>query len=295
MRVTDINPSSSHIIILVPYEFLTSPPSWLTSAFTLSPGGRHADNRTENRLILLADGSYIELIAFINDDPALREGHWWVSGNKRIQSPLHRQVEPTLLLLPQDKPYGIVDWALTSTDEEEPDVKAINSRLEKKDSPARYAEPVAGGRTRSDGVDLKWKVTFPTGVERGVVPFWCHDVTEREKRVPISPEATRHASGALGVAGVRVSVDDGRVGAVRSSVQAIVGNDECVLGAPNAVQRLKEPWVRVQAAEAEEEGSGSVLKLALVLQTAGGGGSNAPRDIRQRVGDGQVDILFEES
>jgi hypothetical protein len=30
-------------------------------------------------LILLADGSYIELIAFINDDPALREGHWWVS------------------------------------------------------------------------------------------------------------------------------------------------------------------------------------------------------------------------
>ena len=84
MRVTDINPSSSHIIILVPYEFLTSPPSWLTSAFTLSPGGRHADNRTENRLILLADGSYIELIAFINDDPALREGHWWVSA-KRIE------------------------------------------------------------------------------------------------------------------------------------------------------------------------------------------------------------------
>jgi hypothetical protein len=176
---------------------------------------------------------------------------------------------------------------LTSTDEE-PDVTAINSRLEKKYSPARYAEPISGGRKRPDGVDLKWKVTFPTGVERGVVPFWCHDVTEREKRVPISPEATRHASGALGVAGVRVSVDDGRVGAVRSSVQAITGNDECVLGAPKAVHGLKEPWVQVQAAEQE------VLRLALVLQTAGGGGSNAPRDIRQQVGDGQVDILFEE-
>jgi hypothetical protein len=210
-----------------------------------------------------------------------------------MQSPLHEQVKPTHLLLPQDKPYGIVDWALTSTDEEEPDVKAINSRLEKKNSPARYTEPIAGGRKRPDGVDLKWKVTFPTGVERGVIPFWCHDVTEREKRVPISPEATRHASGALGVAGVRVSVDDGRVGAVRGSVQAITGNDECVLGAPKAVHGLKEPWVQVQAAE-QEEGSGSVLKLALVLQTAGGGGSNAPRDIRQRVGDGQVDILFEE-
>jgi hypothetical protein len=186
---------------------------------------------------------------------------------------------------------------LTSTDEEEPDVKAINSRLENKGSPVRYANPIAGGRKRPDGVELKWKVTFPTGVERGVAPFWCHDVTAREKRVPISPEATRHASGAFGVAGVRVSVDEGRVGAVRSSVQAITGDDdECMLGAPKAVQGLKEPWVRVQAAAAEGvlEGSGSVLKLALVLQTAGGGGSDAPRDIRQRVGDGQVDILFEE-
>jgi hypothetical protein len=181
---------------------------------------------------------------------------------------------------------------LTSTTEEEPDVAAINSRLEKKNSPARYAEPIAGGRKRPDGVELKWKVTFPTGVERGVVPFWCHDVTEREKRIPISPEATRHASGALGVAGVRVSVDDGRVGAVRDSIQAIVGNDKRVLGAPKAVPGLNEPSVRVQAAE--KEGSGSVLKLALVLQAAGGGGSDAPRDIRQRVGDGQVNILFEE-
>lgn len=212
-----------------------------------------------------------------------------------MQSPLHERVEPTYLLLPQDKPYGIVDWALTSTDEKEPDVKAINSRLENKKSPARYAEPIAGGRKRPDGVELQWKVTFPTGVERGVVPFWCHDVTEREKRVPISPEATKHASGALGVAGVSVSVDDGRVGAVKSSVQAIVGNDMCVLGAPEPVEGLKEPWVRVQAAEEDGEASGSVLRLALVLQTAGGGGSDAPRDIRQRVGDGQVDILFEES
>lgn len=47
-------------------------------AFTISPGGRHADNRTENRLVIFADGSYLELIAFINDDPEKREGHWWV-------------------------------------------------------------------------------------------------------------------------------------------------------------------------------------------------------------------------
>lgn len=39
---------------------------------------RHGDNKTENKLIIFADGSYIELIAFIDDDPGLREGHWSV-------------------------------------------------------------------------------------------------------------------------------------------------------------------------------------------------------------------------
>lgn len=97
--LADSKSSQSHIIILVPYELLTSPPSWLTSAFTISPGGRHADNRTENRLILLADGSYIELIAFINDDPALRKGHWWVSESRNEFDVRREQVEQTHLLL----------------------------------------------------------------------------------------------------------------------------------------------------------------------------------------------------
>lgn len=168
-------------------------------------------------------------------------------------------------------------------------MKAINSRLESLNSVVRYAQPIAGGRKRPDGVELKWKVTFPTGVERGVVPFWCHDVTEREKRVPVSAEATSHPCGALGVAGVRVEVDGGRSKAVSEAVGAIVGNEKGVLGAPKAVDGLRQPWAQVQAAT---EGSDKVLKLALVLQTAAGG-NNTPRDIRQPVGDGEVDIRFE--
>jgi hypothetical protein len=252
-------PQIDHVVFLLPYALIQSPPTWLTSAFTLSPGGRHADNRTENRLILLADGSYLELMAFIDDDPKNREGHAW------------------------DKPYGIVDWALTITSEEQPDVKKINSRLEGKDSEVRYADPVAGGRKRPDGVELKWKVTNPTGIERGAVPFWCHDVTEREKRVPVSKEATEHPSGALGVAGIRVGVDDGRVKAVSEAVGAIVGNENLGLGVPKAVDGLKDPWVQVQTAD------GHALKLELVLQTAGAD----QQDIRQKVGDGEVVISFE--
>lgn len=137
-----------------------------------------------------------------------------------------------------------MDWALTNTTEEEPDVEAINSQLEALDSIARYAQPIPGGRKRPDGVDLKWKVTFPTGVERGVVPFWCHDVTEREKRVPVSDAATSHPCGALGIAGVRVAVDDGRSKAVGEAVGAIVG-EKGVLGAPRTVNGLRRPWVQV--------------------------------------------------
>jgi hypothetical protein len=251
-------PQIDHVVILLPSALVTSPPKWLTSAFTIFPGGRHADNRTENRLILFADGSYLELIAFINDDPKNREGHGW------------------------DKPYGIVDWALTNTTEDQPDVKKINSRLENKDSKVRYADPVAGGRKRPDGVELQWKVTIPTGIERGAVPFWCHDVTAREKRVPISKEATEHPSGALGVAGIRVGIDDTRVKAVSEAAEAIVGNENLVLGAPKAVDGLKEPWVQIQAAKDH------ALKLELVLQTAGAD----QEDIRQKVGDGEVVIHF---
>lgn len=257
-------PQIDHIIILLPYALVTSPPSWLTSAFTISPGGRHADGLTENRLILLADGSYIELVAFIDDDPKRREGHWW------------------------DKEFGIVDWALTDTSEEQPDVKTINSRLESIGSKVKYDDPMAGGRNRPDGVELKWKVTFPAGIERGAVPFWCHDVTEREKRVPISQEATRHPCGALGVAGIRVGVDDGRVVAVSDAIRAIIeGQDEkLALGSPKTVDGLTKPYVQVQAAE----GAGEVLKLELVLQTEG---PKPPQNIRQKVGDGEVAIAFE--
>lgn len=51
------------------------------------------------------------------------------------------------------------------------------------------------------------------------------------------------------------------------------------------VDGLKEPCVQVQTTE----GSRDMLKLELLLQTAGTGA----QDIRQRVGDGEVVITFE--
>ncbi|KUJ22958.1 uncharacterized protein LY89DRAFT_536933, partial [Mollisia scopiformis] len=174
-----------HIIILIPYTTLLDPPAWITDNFTLSPGGRHADNKTENKLICFQDGSYIELISFVNDDPKNREGHWWGS-----------------------KSFGIIDFAFTdSSGDAEIQYSELAKRLQELNakegqSKFEYAEPVAGGRKRPDGVDVKWKVTFPVlndGRQRGEFPFFCHDVTARKLRVPLEEKNVSHPSGAVGI------------------------------------------------------------------------------------------------
>ncbi|TKX26854.1 hypothetical protein C1H76_1009 [Elsinoe australis] len=179
-----MTPKIDHIIVGLPYNDLLDLPTWLTENFTISPGGRHADNKTENKLIIFKDGSYIELIAFINDDPEKKKGHWW-----------------------GDHGSGYIDWAFTSDSSD--DVFAVNERLEKAGSVlngARYKPPQEGGRTKPDGTEIKWTVTFPEKVRRGEVPFWCHDVTPRELRVPKDEASTAHPCGALGVGSLTMLV-----------------------------------------------------------------------------------------
>ncbi|KAL1589501.1 hypothetical protein WHR41_01643 [Cladosporium halotolerans] len=264
-------PLLDHIILLVPHAHLTQPPSWLSAPFTLSPGGRHADNRTDNRLILLPDGVYLELIAFVNDDPQRRAGHWW------------------------DKPCGVVDWALTLAApeaEEDGDLAGVNERLESAGSGVRYDVPIKGGRTRPDGVEMEWRVGFPRGVARGVVPFWCFDVTERERRVPVPGPGMEHACGAVGVEGVRVRVAEGRVKEVREAVGAVLGREgdgvgRVRVGVPRGG---REAWVEVAGLE---EGESDGLKLEVVVRVNGSG--EAPRDIRERIGEGEVVIRFQKA
>lgn len=34
-----------HVVLLIPYDSLVNPPSWITDNFTLSAGGKHGDVR----------------------------------------------------------------------------------------------------------------------------------------------------------------------------------------------------------------------------------------------------------
>ncbi|KAI6611922.1 hypothetical protein MCOR07_010036 [Pyricularia oryzae] len=193
-------PLLDHIVILVPPRVLHDLPAWLTDNFTVITGGVHAGGATENKLILLADGVYLELIAFAEGvDRSKRAQHRWGA-----------------------RPKGrIVDWALTLPGTGEEFAK-VQDRVRSRAAGVVYADPVPGGRTTPSGTELKWAVADPRAardgegsdapvlsIEAGEAPFWCFDRTPRRLRVPHDvPANVKHPSGAVGLAGVTVFVAD---------------------------------------------------------------------------------------
>ncbi|KAF2494827.1 hypothetical protein BU16DRAFT_527805 [Lophium mytilinum] len=235
-------PHLDHIVIFVPYASVQSVPTWLTTQFTVSPGGRHGDNKTENKLILLPDGCYIELIAFIDDDVTLREGHWW-----------------------GDKQTGIADLAFTTEGAAGLCIDNVAERLTKSNAegglPVVYQQPQHGARNRPDGTRVEWEVTFPagTGSKRGLVPFFCHDVTPRDLRVPLREASARHPSGAHGVKSLTIMVPGEKVAALAKTWEAILdakneGTEKearFTVGSVHEVEDTPDPVIIIKAPEEE--------------------------------------------
>jgi hypothetical protein len=195
-----------HIVLLLPAQDLDNLPEALRNAFTFIPGGTHADGKTYNKLVILSSGVYLEFIAFVDDDPSRKEGHWW--GRKPVGT--------------------IIDWAVTSEN-----VKDV----EKLADAGYYDTPRSGGRKRADGVDVDWVVTFPKeGTERGSVPFFCHDVTPRDLRVPT--EEFGHPSVVLGVKSLVIVAAKDKVTDIAMTYTAILGEP---IDQNGTAWRLKEP------------------------------------------------------
>jgi hypothetical protein len=203
--------SLDHIIVLLPHSLLHDLPTSLSDAFTITPGGKH-NTATENQLIVFADGAYIELISFIPgaDEEEAKKKHWW--GRKA---------------------NGTIDYALTSP--------SVPSSF-----PPSHDSPKEGGRIRPDGTKVEWVVTFPKpDFERGSVPFFCHDKTPRDLRVPLDEAKTTHPSGAVGAAGLTVRVPREAWEEVLKAYEGVFGSpsstsdggDEAVYEAPAVVGR----------------------------------------------------------
>jgi len=160
-----------HVVVLV-QNLDSAQADWQKLGFTITPGGVHAGGQSHNALVCFADGSYIELLAFLSPP----EQHHWGRYNGF---------------------WGPIDFALAT-----PNIADAVSQL--KAQGLDYSEIYDGGRQRPDGVQLRWRGAFPLSQDIGL-PFLIEDVTPRTLRVPMG-DNTLHANGANGIAQVRVGV-----------------------------------------------------------------------------------------
>jgi len=201
---TDIQ---DHIIYLAPPGQLDIAIERFSSiGFKVLPGGTHVDGLTYNALVVLGDGVYLELIAFTH------EMSYYPPGTlARTHREQHRWA---------DKLPGWIDMALLGLDQ------FVGEVINKHAGSTLYSPPADGGRTRPDGVELEWRVTFPEPEHgAGVLPFFCEDITSRDLRVPSEPpENTVHPSSAKGIAYVKLLSPTGLYASLVDRLNAVVGS-----------------------------------------------------------------------
>ena len=161
-----------HIVVVV-RELESAIESFSRAGFTVVRGGKHPIG-THNALIAFSDGTYIELIAFLNPVP----GHPW-------QTAL-------------EKGGGIIDFCM-STDDLEGDVEAMRR------AGAKINDPSPLTRDRPDGYKLSWVLAIPQPPFNGQLPFLIKDETPRDERVP---RERTHRNGAAGIRTLAVAVED---------------------------------------------------------------------------------------
>jgi catechol 2,3-dioxygenase-like lactoylglutathione lyase family enzyme len=160
-----------HVVILVS-ELDEAIDSYTRLGFSVVRGGRH-NVGTHNALIGFQDGSYIELIAFWEDD----RRHRW-----------HRYL---------DLGGGLVDYCMR-TDDLLGDVVAL------RDAGVPMTDKQPMNRLRPDGYRLEWTLALADETQ-GVTPFLIEDITSREERVPARVD---HANGALGISTLTIAVSE---------------------------------------------------------------------------------------
>lgn len=175
-----------HLVIHVK-DLAAAVAQYTALGFTVHDGGTHADGNTHNALIGFADGSYVELIAFLKPAASHRWGRHQQAGYE-----------------------GFVDFALLPHDVGQVVQAAQAQGL-------NYQGPFEGGRLRPDGERLEWQLGVPPTPD---LPFLCGDVTPRALRVR-EGEVRVHANGVQGVAALTLVVRD--LAASLSRFQALLG------------------------------------------------------------------------
>ena len=156
----------------------------------LQPGGEHADGLTRNALVPFGDGSYFELVTFLNPEDT-GDNVWGWRG-----------------FLPRE---GLIDYCVAS-DDLGSDVRRLESLGFGVDGPDD------GGRRLPDGTEIRWR-SARMRQEGRILPFLIEDLTPRELRVP-GASAAEHPNGATGISRLEISAPDAEEAA--TSLSALV-------------------------------------------------------------------------
>src|SRR5258708_9355738 len=140
-----------HVVIVV-IELESAIASFTGAGFTVVRGGKHPIG-THNALIAFADGSYLELIAFVKPVPA----HPWQ--------------------IALDKGGGIIDFCMR-TDDLATTVDSLRR------AGAKIADPSPLTRHRPDGYHLSWVLAIPEPPYNGQIPFLIKNHTPRADPLP---------------------------------------------------------------------------------------------------------------
>jgi catechol 2,3-dioxygenase-like lactoylglutathione lyase family enzyme len=195
--------------------------------FTVTPGGVHKGGATRNALIVFADDSYIELLAFTH---GVLSKAIPLLGRLRLGALARGGASPMDIRFRERAlgGEGMIDLALRS-DSFEADLERLRREG------IRAEGPIPGGRTTMDGEAISWQIALPAPKE---LPFLCADITDRELRVPTGP-ARDHANGVVGVAAVTVAVRSVETSSAR--YRALLGMEPD----PSARERLRDARGRI--------------------------------------------------
>lgn len=217
-----------HVVILVD-DLARAIDDYTKLGFTVTPGGEHTKWGSHNALIGLADGTYIELIAFRKRAADLGRRVSKEAGYDQLRD---QGLSPAVCrVLAWAAPMeGLVDFALLPPDIERDIARAKQGAL-------MIDGPFAGGRTRPDGQEVRWQLGIPRTFD---VPFLCSDVTPRSLRVP-GGEAACHANGVIGIDHITVAAVDLDASVMRYRALLGAAPEHVAYGWPDT--RTAEFWI----------------------------------------------------
>jgi catechol 2,3-dioxygenase-like lactoylglutathione lyase family enzyme len=222
-----------HFIVLVD-DLDAAIETYRRLGFDARAGGAHPTFGSHNALVALADGTYLELVAF--KDAALAAKTFWSAGVAKLRAG-----------------EGFGGYVLASND-------LANDAAQLKQRALNIGEPAAGSRVRPDGQRVAWHIALLDNSPVGLLPFLIQDDTPRALRIEPANEGLGSRAR---VKEVVVAVKD--ADAARDAYRALLGVEPTrVKNVEGDVQgyRVALSWGSIVLAHSARRGNALADQLA---------------------------------